>query len=138
VVGGTLLAIALVLVSPNMTYPLQQKAAASASATELGERLSQADKAPGMASLADIEKWRAEKEAATATAAAIPADATSIVGLREPLIGLRNPGVISIPVGFLLVILGSLLFSDRRATQRWEELTVRRETGIGIEQAVAH
>jgi len=51
---------------------------------------------------------------------------------------LRNPGIISIPVGFLLVFIFSLLIADKRAIARWEELAVRRETGIGVEQAVAH
>ncbi|MFL9924030.1 cation acetate symporter [Herbaspirillum lusitanum] len=138
VIGGTLLAIGLVLVSPNMTYPQQQKSAATASAAALTERLLQAEKTPATVSPGELAKLRADKDAAVATAAAIPADATSIVGLAAPLISLRNPGVISIPVGFLLVILGSLLFSDRRASQRWEELAVRRETGIGIDQAVSH
>ena len=35
---------------------------------------------------------------------------TSLVGLEEPLIKLKNPGLISIPLGFLAVFLGSLLY----------------------------
>jgi cation/acetate symporter len=135
VIGGTLLAIALVLVSPNMTYPLQQKENATATAASLGQKLAQA---PDSVSASELDKWRNERATAIALAASIPDDARSLVGLKAPLITLRNPGLISIPIGFLLVFLGSLLFADKRAIQRWEELEVRRETGIGIEQAVAH
>lgn len=135
VIGGTLLAIALVLVSPNMTYPLQQKENATATAASLGQKLAQA---PDSVSASELDKWRNERATAIALAASIPDDARSLVGLKSPLITLRNPGLISIPIGFLLVFLGSLLFADKRAIQRWEELAVRRETGIGIEQAVAH
>jgi len=83
VVGGTLLSIGMVLVSPNMTYP-------------------------------------------------------SILGLDHPLISLRNPGIVSIPVGFLLVIVFSLLTRSRLSESRWPEMAVRRETGMGIAEAVSH
>ena len=64
---------------------------------------------------------------------------TSLVGLEEPLITLRNPGIYSIPLGFLCVILGSLLWRrDRRAEELWEELYVRQNTGIHAEQAAPH
>jgi cation/acetate symporter len=36
------------------------------------------------------------------------------------------------------VILGSLLWRDRKATEMWEELYVRQNTGIHAEEAVAH
>jgi cation/acetate symporter len=63
---------------------------------------------------------------------------TSIVGLERPLIGLKNPGIFSIPLGFLCVIIGSLLYRDKRADDMWDELYVRQNTGIGREGAVAH
>ena len=44
---------------------------------------------------------------------------------------LRNPGLISIPLGFLAVLIGSLLYRDKRAEEMWEELYVRSNTGIG-------
>ena len=37
---------------------------------------------------------------------------------------------ISIPLGFLAVILGSLLYRDKRAEDMWDELYVRQNTGI--------
>ncbi|MFX4681868.1 hypothetical protein ABTB34_20665, partial [Acinetobacter baumannii] len=64
---------------------------------------------------------------------------TSLVGLEEPLIKLKNPGLISIPLGFLAVFLGSLLYGrDRRAEEKWTELYVRQNTGIGASKAQAH
>ena len=53
------------------------------------------------------------------------------MGLSEPLFPLRNPGLISIPLGFLAVLIGSLLYRDKRAEEMWEELYVRSNTGIG-------
>jgi cation/acetate symporter len=63
---------------------------------------------------------------------------TSMVGLEKPYFLLKNPGLISIPLGFLVVILGSLLFRDKRAEEMWEELYVRQNTGIHAEGATAH
>jgi Na+(H+)/acetate symporter ActP len=40
------------------------------------------------------------------------------MGLEKPLFELKNPGMISIPLGFLGVIFGSLLLRDRRAEDR--------------------
>lgn len=54
------------------------------------------------------QKLEAQRAAAQSAAAGIPDGAHSIVGLQKPLIELRNPGIISIPFGFLLVILFSL------------------------------
>ncbi len=63
---------------------------------------------------------------------------TSIMGLEKPFFLLKNPGLISIPLGFLLVILGSLFTRDKRAEEMWDELYVRQNTGINAEQATAH
>jgi cation/acetate symporter len=63
---------------------------------------------------------------------------TSVVGLEKPLFDLRNPGLISIPLGFLAVILGSLLYRDKRAEDMWDELYVRQNTGILAAKAAAH
>jgi len=63
---------------------------------------------------------------------------TSLVGLAAPLFPLRNPGLVSIPLGFLAVILGSLCYRDRRAEELWEELYVRSNTGIGRSRGAAH
>lgn len=132
VVGGTLLSIGLVLVSPNMTYPLLQKEAAMKTATTLAQQIDNTQDAT------QRQKLAGQLGAAQATVAAIPDDARSIVGLRKPLIALRNPGIISIPFGFFLVFLFSLLSRSRLSESRWAELSVRCETGIGAAEAVAH
>lgn len=51
---------------------------------------------------------------------------------------LTNPGILSIPLGFLAAVLGSLLASDPVAESKYDELRVRAHTGLGAEQAVAH
>jgi len=63
---------------------------------------------------------------------------TNLVGIEKPFFRLKNPGIISIPLGFLMVILGSLLFRDKRAEAMWDELYVRQHTGIQAEGAAAH
>ncbi|MDD5403588.1 MAG: cation acetate symporter [Sulfuricella sp.] len=63
---------------------------------------------------------------------------TSMMGLEKPFFLLKNPGLISIPLGFLMVILGSLLTRDKRADEMWDELYVRQNTGINAEAASAH
>jgi len=63
---------------------------------------------------------------------------TSMMGLEKPYFLLKNPGLISIPLGFLVVIIGSLLFRDKRSEEMWDELYVRQNTGINAEAASAH
>ena len=58
---------------------------------------------------------------------------TSMLGLEKPLFRLKNPGIISIPLGFLMVILFSLLTRDKRSEELWEELYVRQNTGLHVE-----
>ena len=66
------------------------------------------------------------------------AEIASLVGLEKPLFDLRNPGLISIPLGFLAVIVGSLLYRDKRAEDMWDELYARLNTGILAAKAAAH
>jgi cation/acetate symporter len=55
----------------------------------------------------------------------------------DPLINLSQPGIISIPLGFLGCILGTLLSKpESKAERQFEELYVRAETGIGAERAL--
>ncbi len=63
---------------------------------------------------------------------------TSMMGLEKPYFLLKNPGLLSIPLGFLMVILGSLFTRDKRSEELWDELYVRQNTGINAEQASAH
>ena len=87
------------------------------------------------AAIADKEK---AKKTAQDTIAKLGDSTTSLVGLEKPWFDLKNPGLISIPLGFLAVIFGSLLYRDRRADDMWDELYVRQNTGIHAEAASAH
>jgi cation/acetate symporter len=49
---------------------------------------------------------------------------------------LNNPGIISIPLGFLGCIAGTLLSTERAAERTFHELFVRSETGLGAEKAL--
>ena len=143
---GTFSAIALVLVSPNMTYPLAIKAAqekiVATQATTLtkleGDLAAATDDAAKAKLQAGIAAAQKAKGAAETRIKEIGNDRTSIVGLEKPLFELRNPGIISIPLGFLAVILGSLLYRDKRAEEMWDELYVRQNTGILAAKATAH
>jgi cation/acetate symporter len=143
---GTVTAIGLVMVSPNMTYPKALKATAQKvvdAAPGKMERLNadfaaaadDAAKAKLKKALAGAEK---DLTAAKATLEKFKGDDTSMVGLAKPLFDLRNPGLISIPLGFLAVIIGSLLYKDERAEGMWDELYARQNTGILASKAAAH
>lgn len=51
--------------------------------------------------------------------------------LREPIFNLFNPGIISIPIGFLGAIFGSLLFPNKE-TIDFEQFYIKAQTGIDI------
>jgi len=144
-VVGTFTAIGLVLVSPNMNYPTLLKASAQkvidASPAKMAA-IREALEATDAEKVAKAKKDEAALEkslaAARATVEKFKDQHTSLVGLEAPLFPLRNPGLISIPLGFLAVILGSLLYRDRRAEDLWEELYVRQNTGILAAKAHAH
>jgi cation/acetate symporter len=143
-VVGTLTAIGLVMVSPNMTYPLQVKAAQEKAIKAAQDKLAKldADSPTDPAAIEKAGKDRAAaqkaKAAAEATIQGLGSDTTSIVGLEKPLFELKNPGLISIPLGFLAVLIGSLLYRDPRAEDMWDELYVRSNTGIGRAAAASH
>ena len=65
-------------------------------------------------------------------------ETTSFMGLEKPWFELKNPGLISIPLGFLGVFLGSLLVRDRRAESMWDEVYARQNVGIQVAKPVAH
>ena len=56
----------------------------------------------------------------------------------KPLFPLENPGIVSIPLGFLGAILGTLLTREPSAEAKFAELTVRANTGLGAEKASSH
>ncbi|MDP9023769.1 MAG: cation acetate symporter, partial [Candidatus Eremiobacteraeota bacterium] len=49
------------------------------------------------------------------------------------LFPLRNPGIVSIPLGFLGAILGTLVARDRESEALFDALQVRANTGVGAE-----
>jgi cation/acetate symporter len=51
---------------------------------------------------------------------------------------LENPGIISIPLGFLGAVIGTLLGREAHAEAKFTELNVRANTGLGAEKAVSH
>jgi cation/acetate symporter len=54
------------------------------------------------------------------------------------LFPLANPGLVSIPVSFLLGYLGTVIGKDRADEARYAEMEVRALTGVGAEKATAH
>ena len=145
-VVGTVTAIGLVLVSPNMTYPLQIKATQQAiietstrTIAELTAALATGGAATAQADQQQaLELARRSNALAASELAKLGRQTTSLVGLEKPWFELRNPGLISIPLGFLAVILGSLCYRDQRAEAMWAELHVRSNTGIGRPAAIVH
>jgi len=142
---GTVAAIGLVMVSPNLTYPKAVKAAAQKVVDGAPARMAPITEALASGDAAKIAKAEKDKAAVDKAVAAAKAnlekfkgDDTSIMGLEKPLFELRNPGLISIPLGFLAVILGSLLYRDKRSEDMWDELYVRQTTGILAAKATAH
>jgi cation/acetate symporter len=51
---------------------------------------------------------------------------------------LANPGIVSIPLAFILGIVGTLTSSDRGNPEKNAEMEVRSLTGVGAEKAVGH
>ncbi|KRQ27507.1 cation acetate symporter [Mycobacteroides chelonae] len=61
-----------------------------------------------------------------------------IPGADFALFPLANPGIVSIPLAFLLGIIGTLTSSDKGDPGLNAEMEVRSLTGIGAEKAIAH
>ena len=51
---------------------------------------------------------------------------------------LSNPGIISIPAGFLFGVIGTLTSRDPEAERRYDAMEVRALTGAGAEPAGTH
>jgi cation/acetate symporter len=138
-------AILLVLVSPNMTYPLKVLADANSVMQSAPQKISEHRELlmhiRSQEAVTGINKQIAELEKSIVKAnedlIKYQGQTTSIMGLEKPLFRLKNPGIISIPLGFLMVILFSLMTRDKRAEDLWEELYVRQNTGLHVED-VSH
>jgi len=55
----------------------------------------------------------------------------------KPWFPLENPGILSIPLGFLGAILGTLVSHEPTSQEKFNELLVRSNTGLGAEKATA-
>jgi cation/acetate symporter len=126
---GTIAAIGLVMVSPNMTYPKKVAADAQKVVSVLEKKLTEGVVLDAT-QLKDLDKARKDYEANK--------DGKSIMGLDAPLFPLKNPGIVSIPLGFLAAIIATLLFPSRRSEEMFDEIYVRQNTGIGISKAIDH
>ncbi|MBT0653442.1 solute symporter family protein [Geomobilimonas luticola] len=131
-VVGTIAAIGLVMVSPNMTYPKTVAAGAQKVITALETK--QAALPPGATldekDLKALDKAKVDYEKNK--------DGTSIMGLDKPFLKLKNPGIFSIPLGFLAAIIATLAFPSRRSEDMFDEIYVRQNTGIGMAKAIDH
>jgi len=131
-VVGTIASIGLVMVSPNMTYPDRVADNAKAAYTKLEKEIATGVVAPAAMekTLKTIEEKKAEE--------AKNRGGTSMLGLSKPLFPLKNPGILSIPLGFMAAILATLAFPCRRAEEMWDEIYVRQNTGLGMAKAIDH
>lgn len=68
-------------------------------------------------------------------------DAAGVTGAARhliqspPIFPLENPGILSIPLGFLGAVLGTLSGREPQAEEKYDELLVRASTGLGAEKA---
>jgi cation/acetate symporter len=127
---GTIASIGLVMVSPNMTYPKVVAAGAKKVVVALEKKQAEL---PAGATLS-------EKDAKALAKAKVDElkDGTSMMGLEKPLFTLKNPGIISIPLGFIAAILGALMFPNKRSEEMFDEIYVRQNTGLGMAKAIDH
>ncbi len=130
-VVGTIASIGLVMVSPNMTYPKLEAAKGAKIIAAMEKK--QAALAPGA-----VLEAKDLKALDKAKADVLNKDGKSILGLDTPLLTLKNPGIISIPMGFMAAILAALAFPSKRSEDMFDEVYVRQNTGIGMAKAIDH
>ena len=66
------------------------------------------------------------------------AETSMIKGVDFAVFPLQNPGIVSIPLAFLLGIVGTYLGKDNESSDKQAEMEVRSLTGVGVEKAIAH
>jgi cation/acetate symporter len=131
-VVGTVASIGLVMISPNMTYPNKVADDAQKAYTKLEKDIASGTVKPE--AMDKTVKTIADKKIEESK----NRGGTSIMGLDKPIMTLKNPGIISIPLGFIAAILGTLLFPSRRSEEMFDEVFVRQNTGIGMAKAIDH
>lgn len=57
---------------------------------------------------------------------------------ENALFPLENPGIVSIPLGFLGAVIGALCTREPHAEDKFDELFVRANTGLGAEKGGGH
>ena len=62
----------------------------------------------------------------------------SVRGAAQALFPLENPGIVSIPLGFLAAVIGTLCSREPEAEAKFVEMQVRAHTGLGAETASSH
>jgi cation/acetate symporter len=62
----------------------------------------------------------------------------NVMGKEAALFPLENPGIISIPLGFAAAWLGTILSKDKSSQEKFTELLVRANTGLGAEKPAEH
>src|SRR5271170_4826859 len=148
VVGAISIAIAIVLgPTANVAFLVALAFAVAASAnlpvilfSIFWKRFNTAGAVAGLATglLASIVLIFMGPSIMTVDAPTVAAAARHIIQ-HAPIFPLENPGILSIPLGFLGAILGTLLSKrDLVGEEKFAELQVRANTGLGAEKAVAH
>jgi cation/acetate symporter len=142
---GTVVAVGLTLVSPNVTYPKAVREASqkvldgeAAKRSAIETALASGDAEAAARGKTDLTLLDKAVQKAKDDMAKVEGKEVSIMGLEKPMFQLKNPGIISIPLGFLAVLLGSLLFRDRRSEALWPEVYARQNTGILATKATSH
>lgn len=107
---GTIVCFALALASPNMHYP-KQDAAEALSLIKTLEQKQYSGKELTPREQATLAKARTDH--------ATLKDGLSVIGLDQPLFPLKNPGIVSIPVGFLAAILVAFALPRGGEEQRY-------------------
>lgn len=131
-VVGTVASIALVMISPNMTYPDVVANNAQKAYTKLEKEIAEGKIKPEAMekTLKTIEAKKLEESKNRG--------GTSMLGLSKPIFTLKNPGIVSIPLGFICAILATLAFPSKKAEEMWDEVYVRQNTGLGMAKAIDH
>lgn len=137
---GTMCELFAVCQKAEAAKPAQPaKPGAEAKMADLQAKLATAtDEAEKKKLQGELDKTKKAYDKAIGDLKKFEGQTTSMMGLEKPFFLLKNPGLISIPLGFLCVILFSLLSRDKRAEEMWDELYVRQNTGIHAEAATAH
>jgi len=120
------------MVSPNMTYPEVVANNAKAAYSKLEKEIADGKVKPEAMekTLKTIEAKKLEESKNRG--------GTSMLGLSKPIFTLKNPGILSIPLGFMAAILATLAFPSKKAEEMWDEIYVRQNTGLGMAKAVDH